>query len=251
MVWNGSSEKEAGCFENKINAAFNIIGKSLRFKLKIYSLLLIVFVVSINAQTLRNQIDLKLSDSTYSLYSLKSMNSDYLRSEYKNYHSAFNVAGQIIVGSSLAFIFPISFLYGSFLASFHHEPDDAVKVGLLFLMFSSYTFGAAVGVDWIASIENKNNSLLETFGYSAIGSGAGILLISILASQYETIPWCGGFVAFLCPILSSVLYTTLISDWPAQAEISSDRIEPDRIYGHRDLIEESMLIKINIFQLRF
>ncbi len=219
--------------------------------MKKFFISLIFFGVSINAQALRNNFQFALSDSTHSLYSFKSINSDYLNSYERNSHSTLNIAGQVVAGSSLAFLFPIPVLIVAFNASYGHKVDDAVNMGFLFLLYSSYVFGAAVGVDWIASIENKNNSLLETFGYSAIGSGASLLLLGILSTQYHQIPTSGILTALLCPVLSSVLYTTLISDWPVQEKVNQEYIQPNHIHNYRDLVEESMQVKINIFQLRF
>jgi len=223
----------------------------LGLKVKKFFISLIFFGVSINAQALRDNFQFALSDSTHSLYSVKSMNSDYLNSNQRNSHSALNIAGQVVAGSALAFAFTIPSLTGTIAAVYGHTPNEAVQYGLLFLIYSSYVFGAAVGVDWISSIENQNNSLLETFGYSAIGSGASILLLGILSTQYHQIPTSGVLTALLCPVLSSVLYTTLISDWPVQKKVSQEYIQPNHIHNYRDLVEESMQIRINIFQLRF
>ncbi len=219
--------------------------------MKIFFVPLILFTVAINAQTFRDNFQFGLSDSIHSLYSFRSINSDYLNSNNRNTHSALNIAGQVVIGSSFALVFTIPSIYITFLASYNHKTDKVVDAGLLLLMYSSYVFGAAVGVDWIASMENENNSLLETFGYSAIGSDASLLLLGILSTQYHQIPTSGILMALLCPVLSSVLYTTLISDWSVQDNVSQEYIQPNHIHIYRDLVEESMQVKINIFQLRF
>jgi hypothetical protein len=251
LVWNGSLEKEAGCYKQNTIANFCVIGIKVEVKLKIFFLYLILVTVTLNSQTCRDNFRFGLYDSTISSYSFGSTNSDYLNNNQKNNHTALNIAGQVVVGSALAFAFTIPSLTGTIAAVYGHTPNEAVQYGLLFLIYSSYVFGAAVGVDWIASIDNQNNSLLETFGYSAIGSGASILLLGILSTQYHQIPTSGVLTALLCPILSSVLYTTLISDWPVQKKVSQEYIQPNNIHNYRDLVEESMQIKVNIFQLRF
>ena len=57
---------------------------------------------------------------------------------------------------------------------------DQVNAASAILTIAWYTFGAAVGVHWIAKSENPELSFWGTVGSSVIGAGVGLGLVSAI-----------------------------------------------------------------------
>jgi hypothetical protein len=163
-----------------------------------------------------------------------------------NMHSIFNLAGQAVVGSSLALGFSILPTAASFGSSWAGEQTSATIFGILAI--SAYLAGSATGVHWIAKIENPNLSFWNTLGYSAIGGGVGALTITILATQYTTLPAFGTVIAFLCPVMSSMIYAALIADWDVTSK-ENDIVKYD--FSHKNLIDYSKVFDVEIVRIRF
>lgn len=163
-------------------------------------------------------------------------------------HSFLNISGQAIVGSAFAVGFSILPLAATWANAWGSDGTPASQTALGILTVSSYLFGSAVGVHLVAKSENSELSLWKTFGYSAIGGGVGVLLVSILASQYETIPGAGGVIVALCPIIGSMVYASFISDWPQdnQKVLSIDK----NSYSHKDLVEQTKLFNIELLRIK-
>ena len=163
-----------------------------------------------------------------------------------NNYSFINLAGQAVVGSVLAVGFFIPPMSASFVSSFG-ENNEPLPAALAVLAFSSYVFGAGVGVYWVAKSENQKLSFWKTVGYSAIGSGVSIIMFSILANNYTKIPAVGGTIAALFPVIGAMLYASFISDWPQ---------EPQKIsfvknnFTFNDIFEHSKLFNIELFRIK-
>ncbi len=167
----------------------------------------------------------------------------------KNY-SFLNLSGQAILGSAFAVGFSILPLTAGLANSMGSDgtPTSRAVLGVTLgiITLSSYMFGSAVGVHLVAKSQNPALSFWGTVGYSAIGFGAGIALLAILASQYETIP-CGGGIVLFFPIISSMVYASFISDWPKENEnISFSKFN----LSHKDIIERTKLLNLELFRIK-
>ena len=163
------------------------------------------------------------------------------------HHSFFNLSGQALVGSALAVGFSFLPLSAGFADAWSGESNTASQTALGILAISSYLFGAAVGVHWIASYENPNLSFWRTAGYSAIGGGVGTIIVSILAANYTTVPTIGVIIVALTPIIGSMIYASFISEWPNESqEISFNKIN----FSHKDLIEQTNIINLELLRIK-
>jgi len=161
-----------------------------------------------------------------------------------SHHSEGNVFGQAFLGPIIGMGF--SFLPGLLLyTGAGDEPVDQIGIGSIFI--SSYLLGAAAGVYWIAKAENPEVSYWGTAAFSALGGGAGALLAWALAENYHTFPGYGFILVGLCPVIGSILYTTLIADWP-QANRTTSLLRNK--YMHKDLVEQSKLLNIELLRIK-
>jgi len=162
-------------------------------------------------------------------------------------YSFINLAGQALVGSALAVGFFIPTLTVAVGVTWGKNINESLQTALGIFTFSSYIFGAAVGVYWVAKSENPKLSFWKTVGYSAIGAGVGVVIVSILATQFRRIPTVGGSIAALFPIIGAMVYASFISDWPQSNE---------KVYFykdnflHKDLVEQSKLFNIELFRIQ-
>ena len=161
-------------------------------------------------------------------------------------HSILNLSGQLLVGSTLAMGFSIipAGLVGA--ASFGKETEVSVPL-LNIIAVSSCLFGSAVGVHWVAKAENSNLAFWKTVGYSAIGGSGGVLILTLLTTQYVTVPAAGIVVVALCPIIGSMIYSSFISDWPQE---NSNAAFYKNNFSHKDLIERSKLFNFEIMRIK-
>ncbi len=162
-------------------------------------------------------------------------------------YSFINLTGQALVGSALAVGFSILPSSVAFISALSGKSTEISQATLGILTISSYLFGSAVGVHWVAKSQNSKLSFWGTVGYSAIGGGFGAILTTILASHYTTIPAFGGIIVALCPIIGSMIYASFISDWPQ---------EPQKIsfvknnLTQNDIFEQSKLFNIELFRIK-
>jgi hypothetical protein len=164
-----------------------------------------------------------------------------------HHHSFFNLSGQALVGSALAFGFAILPLSAGALNAWSGKSTDASQTAFGILALSSYLFGATVGVHWIAKSENPNLSFWATAGYSAIGGGVGIIVASVLAANYTTVPTVGVIIIALTPIIGSMIYASFISDWPNENQESTfSKIN----FSHKDLIEQTNIINLELLRIK-
>ncbi|MDR3626259.1 MAG: hypothetical protein P4L45_05475 [Ignavibacteriaceae bacterium] len=166
-------------------------------------------------------------------------------SSHHNY-SIINLTGQAVVGSALAVGFSILPLYADFVNSWSGHSSDVSQTSFAVLVISSYLFGAATGVYSIAKSQNSKLSYWGTVGYSAIGGGASIIIASALSLKYKTLPGAGGVIIFLCPIISSMLYASLISDWPQQ---NTNLSYSKKIFTLNDLYNSTNIFNIELIHL--
>jgi len=162
-------------------------------------------------------------------------------------HSFLNLSGQAIVGSAFAVGFSILPLAATWANAWGSDGTPVSQTALGILTISSYLFGSAVGVHLVAKSENGELSLWKTFGYSAIGGGVGVVLVAILASQYETIPGAGGVIVALCPVIGSMVYASFISDWPQDNQKVSFA---KTTLSHKDFIEQTKLFNLELFRIK-
>lgn len=108
------------------------------------------------------------SDSITAFNNFIDIQTDNIPSQH---HSILNLTGQSLVGFSLTVGFSILPLSSAFGNAFSGNSTVASQTALGVLAISTYLFGAAVGVNWIASYENPNLSFWGTLTYSAIGCG--------------------------------------------------------------------------------
>lgn len=193
---------------------------------------------------MRLKFKMKLNE-TYISNRLTITQQDNLSSRH---HTFLNLSGQFLAGSSLAIGFSILPVSAGFADAWSGKSTNVSQTAWGILIISSYLFGAAVGVHWIASYENPNLSFWGTVGYSAIGGGVGSIILSILAVNYKTIPPFGAVVVALTPVIGSMVYASFISDWPDESkEMSFDKI----IGSHKDLIEQTKIFDIELLKIEF
>jgi len=160
-------------------------------------------------------------------------------------HSVENTCGQALVGSLCAAgfaVLPFSAV-SSGLGS-----KDQVNAASAILTIAWYTFGAAVGVHWIAKSENPELSFWGTVGSSIIGAGVGFGFVSAVSSAFTDPPYFSAVIAALCPIISSMIYASFISEWPSD---SQNIALQKNILAHKDLIEKSKLFDAELFRFNF
>jgi uncharacterized membrane protein YgdD (TMEM256/DUF423 family) len=161
-------------------------------------------------------------------------------------HSALNIGGQFLVGSTLSFVFIIPSAIIGYASAWNRSTDlEETAIGIFAI--SSYLFGATVGVHWIAKAENTNLSFWKTAVYSAMGGGVSALLIAIASTQKKRIPSVVSIIAASFPVLGAMFYSSFISDWSDQRkEISSI----DNNLTLFSLIEQSQIFKIELLHIR-
>jgi hypothetical protein len=219
----------------------------MRLILRFIAILLFSFA-SIFAQNESNQFaQLKIrmkSNDTYAYNHFTVIQQDNISSQH---YSFLNLTGQALVGSTLAIVFSIPPISAGFADAWSGKSNDASQTALGILAISSYLFGAAVGVHWIASYENPNLSFWGTVGYSTIGGSVGAVLVSILATNYTTVPTVGVIIVALTPIIGAMIYASFISDWPIESkEISFHKIN----ISHKDLIEQTKIINLELLRIK-
>ena len=161
-----------------------------------------------------------------------------------NKHSAGNVSGQALVGAFCA----VGFSAIPFSAtSSKLGSKDQVNAASAILTIAWYTFGAAVGVHWIAKSENPELSFWGTVGSSVIGAGVGFGFVSAVSSAFTDPPYFSVVIAALCPIISSMIYASFISDWPSE---SQNIALQKNILAHKDLINQSKIIGIELLRIK-
>lgn len=218
----------------------------MRLILRFIAILLFSFA-SIFAQNESNQLaQFKIrmkSNDTYAYNRFTIVQQDKISSQH---YSLLNLTGQALVGSTLAVGFSILPLSAGFANAWSGKSTDASQSALGILAISSYLFGAAVGVHWIASYENPNLSFWGTAGYSAIGGGCGALIAAILAANYTTVPAPGVIVVLLTPVIGSMIYASFVADWPNESkQVSFHKIS----FSHKDLIELAKVINLELLRI--
>ena len=219
----------------------------MRFLLRLIWILLFSFA-NIFAQGESNDIiHLKLgmkSNETYASNRFTITQQDKISSQH---YSFLNLSGQVLVGSTLAVGFSFLPFGAAFAHSWSGNSTAASRTALGIVTISSYLFGAAVGVHWIASYENPNLSFWGTAAYSAIGGGVGTIIVSILASNYTTVPTIGVIIVALTPIIGSMIYASFISEWPNESqEMSFNKIN----FSYKDLIEQTNIINLEFLRIK-
>ena len=223
------------------------MNKVMRFLLRLILILLFSFA-SIFGQVESNDIiHLKLgmkSNETYASNRFTITQQDKISPQH---YSFLNLSGQVLLGSTLAVGFSLLPLSAGFADALSGKSTTTSQTALGILAISSYLFGATVGVHWIASYENPNLSFWGTAGYSAIGGGVGTIIVSILAANYTTVPTIVVIIVALTPIIGSMIYASLISDWPNEnQEMSFHKIN----FSHKDLVEQTTIVKLELLRIK-
>lgn len=159
-------------------------------------------------------------------------------------HSFPNVCGQAFVGTLCA----VGFSTIPFSATMSNlGSKDQVNTASAILVLSWYLFGSAVGVHWIAKSENPELSFWGTLGSSVIGAGVGFGFISTLSSGFKSPPYFGAVIAALCPVISSMIYASFVSDWPSEhSRISFQKNN----FSHKDFIEQTKVFEIEVLRIK-
>lgn len=211
-------------------------------------ILIITLTLTISAQNIsKKKIPLNLAKSP-----LQNLNADSLSENYRIHHSGINITAQVVVGEGMAIglsIIPFSL---GFVSAFNGSDSKTVSDILGIVGISAYIVGTATGVHWIAHIENKEHSYWKTVMFSTIGAGVGAALSGILASKYTTIPDAGVTIILLCPLAGSLVYSLAYADWPQQklstANYSNFEMS-NKVLSFKDLVDQSQIIKINLFKI--
>jgi len=147
------------------------------------TIILIGFFFSFSSFYAQNKTSVLVSPTSEMNYSyeINSNKLELIQSSPRK-HSFINLAGQVFTGSAVAVVFSI-LPTGLLVASVWGTERDISGPALGILAVSSYFFGAAVGVHWVAKAENKELSFWNTVGYSFIGGGVGVGLLAILSTQ--------------------------------------------------------------------
>jgi hypothetical protein len=161
-------------------------------------------------------------------------------------YSAINLTGQLLAGSALAFIFTLPSMTAAFYNAWSGHGSKESQILLSAIGITSYLIGSATGVYWVAKSGNSELSYWGTVGYSAIGGSVSAILASILASKYTTIPGTGAVIIALCPLISSMVYASFISDWPGENENLSFS---DNILSCKDIINYSNLFNLELIHI--
>ncbi len=211
---------------------------------------LIVSIIEIGAQkNIKSEIIYKPLPKTYGITVPDSGISDY---RYK--HSTLNISLQTIVGEGMGLglaIIPFSISFASgFSGSGSKTTSDIFGV----ITIPAYILGTALGVHLIAHIENKEHSFWKTLEFAAIGGGAGVVLTGILAASYNSIPEAGAAIIALTPLVGSLVYSVSYADWRGENQ-SVNKFEGFEINNNsalaKDIVEQSQIIKINLFRMPF
>lgn len=163
----------------------------------------------------------------------------YIKHEQRNSYSPLNLAGQLVTGSASAVGFSILPYSAGFAASWSGKKIAASLWGSVAI--SAFILGSAAGVYWIAELENPEINFLHTLKYSVIGAGVGTILIVFLAKKYTTLPEFGTTIALLCPVISSMIYASFISEWSDNSTVSHSKK-----INHKDIIEQSKIAEFKI-----
>ena len=214
-----------------------------------YKTFLFIFFIGMNIFAQNKYYSLRLTEDkmNFNFTYDKSFNNFMLSDNIESHkYSILNLSGQAIVGSALAFsFFVIPLGIGGVHAMSGHSSKIS-EIAFATLAISSYIFGAATGVHWVGKSENSALSYWSTVGYSAIGGGVSGVVASIIASQYHTFPNYGILIVTLCPIVSSMIYASFISDWPHKNQNLSFS---NKILTYENFINYSNLINIELIHI--
>jgi len=204
-------------------------------------ILIIAFTISVSAQHLtRNESSLKLSKIAF-----KSAIFDSSSDNYKQYYSGINVLGQITVGGVTGLglsVLPLVYAFDYGLGG-NHQPRSNI---LIAIAASINAFGTAGGVHLIAKIENKEHSFWKTFLFSEAGALAATLVITKFKADD------GGTIILVLPLLSSLIYSLMLADWPKQGPTATEYKNfklKNNLLSFKDLINQSQIVKINLFRI--
>ncbi|QQS37913.1 MAG: hypothetical protein IPM56_08235 [Ignavibacteriales bacterium] len=208
--------------------------------------LLIILILCVGVP--QAQFKLNVQSVTYETDFTSRYNSSVTSSidNVRQSHSAHNIGLQVIVGSlsSALFFFPPALL--TFHTAWNNNGSLSAAFGVL--SFASFIFGNGVGVYLISNVENKKIRFWKVVEYSFIGAAAGAIIITIASTEYQTIPDEYGIAAALCPLFSSIVYTTFIADWP---KASVNYPINNAVHSHKDLVNHSKVFDLELMRYEF
>ncbi len=206
---------------------------------------IIVFILFVTNSIIFSQ---KLNSVKY----FNQNNFDYLleqtnppQNDLRHTHSFYNILGQVIVGGIGSVIAPAPFVATAFVNALGGGRQDVTDLMIL-LSVPAYLFATSGGVHWIASKENSKHNFWETFKYASVGMGVGVGIVSILSTQYTTIPGVWVAVSYTCPLIFSIIYSTSIAEWPT--EISRNYFENSTL-TLQEIHNREMIFNINILRV--
>jgi hypothetical protein len=213
--------------------------------------LIIALTFNISAQDISG-MNIPLSHSSESF---NISNIDSLSENYRTHYSGINVIAQIVAGEIMAIGFSVVPFAAAFGASLSERSGESEVNFWTAVAISAYAFGTATGVHLIAKIENKDHSFGKTVLYSEFGallaSGFAIALKSDKRDNAFSSKQAGVLILIL-PMVSSLVYSLALADWPEQSTtVTKYKVSEmnNKILSFKDLVNQSQIIKINLFRI--
>ena len=210
-------------------------------------ILLVLICFEINAQTNSeisqiSKFKLTLNQKIPSTFNYYYAGTDNVR----QHHSFWNITGQVFSGAAISIVFTTPVMWLGIAATWKGKQTDFENASVSAIIISSYLFSTALGVYWVAKTQNLSISLWSIAGYSLIGGAIATTTIGIISFYHQRFPGEGG-VVFLFPLISSIIYTTCIAEWPQQKAVTQYFHKTS--LKHQDLINSSKIIDLPILDL--
>ncbi len=163
------------------------------------------------------------------------------------HHSIFNVAFQVFSSPEAG---GISATIPLICANLSKESGKNFASNMLVgVSVASYLLGSAIGVKWVANLENNRVEYWKIVEYGAIGGfglGSTTFAIARLIKQSAFTPTYFAFIGGV--IIGSVIYTTSIAPWPVEAAYQPPS---KKISSQKDIIESAKLIDLQVLEISF
>ena len=213
-------------------------------------ILLITLSINIFAQNkLFSEKPLNFSDTSFNV-----SNSDSISNNYRTHYTGINFVGQIAVGEVMGIGLSVLPLAAAELNSLNENSNEPAVDFWATVAISAYIFGVSAGVHLIAKSENKNHKLSGTLLYSAIGGAVSVIISYASSENHSVISSESLGASAIFPLIGALIYSLAIADWPQQNQETT-------IYEHfklrnnigsfKDLVNQSQIVKVNLFRISF
>ncbi len=215
----------------------------------------IILIIALTFNIFAQHVPEKKTPLNLEKVNLQNSNIDSLLSISRTHHSEINVGGQVIVGGAMGLASAFIPFGVAFVASFSETADKSVEDFWTAVAISAYAFGTATGVHIVAKAENKNHSFWKTVMYSEFGalvaSGA-VIVVKSINNNNTFANHQGGVLILIMPVACSLIYSLAYADWPQQnlstANCRNFEIS-NKALSLKDLVDQSQIIKINLFRI--